>query len=498
MRQRHKISVCFACLALLLSACHQNLSSQSPVHMEKTKAEMNTKFDFDLPTIPPAKLFQYQVPQNRSLDNGMQVWYVHNPLLPLTTMRVIFNDGAAHDPKDKAGLSAMVSAMLKEGAKGKSPQQISHDIEYIGATIAPDTMQDSTSIYVQTLSQFFPNAIEILHDIWLQPDLKQDALDRLKKIVASRLQQRADSPNDVAKLAGNAAYYGADHPYGRSISGYISTITNLTLDDIKERYRELYHPGHASFIAVGNLPIDEFVKILNDKFGKIERTSPKTYDDLPSLPAPQKRLIVVHKPNAPQTIIRIYQPAVAATSPDSLMWKLVNIPFGDSFTSRLNQNIREDKGFSYGAQSAVVTLKNAGVLLSTSAVAAEVTGDALREFIYELGRLPQGDFKQDEFERGRETWKSSLVQTFETQDGQLATFSNLLIMNRDFDEINRFARSLNDLTLEQFNVAAGAFPTMDEATIVLVGDKDIIAREMKDIDLPEIQYYDTEGNPVNP
>jgi predicted Zn-dependent peptidase len=157
------------------------------------------------------------------------------------------------------------------------------------------------------------------------------------------------------------------------------------------------------------------------------------------------------------------------------------------------QNIREDKGYSYGANAVVASQKFAGVLLSTSQVATEVTGAALKEFLYELDRLPKGDFTQEEFERARETWKSELVQSFETQSGVLATISSLYLNQKSVDAINAFARSLDSFTLEQFNEIAREFPTVDQISITLVGDKNTILEQIKDMDLPQPTFRDLEG-----
>ena len=490
MKPAHCLTLIIAAASLSLNAC-QSTSSGEQTPVSAVQNTMNT--DFSLPEIPPAKLFQHATPEIFKLDNGMDVWYVHNPLIPLMSLKVVFTQGASIDPADKSGRSSMTAILLKEGANGKSAQQISNEIEFIGATLSPAITQDAASITLQSMTQFFEQGLDILADIWLKPSFEQSAFDRIQKIVLNGLKQREDAPTAIAKLASNRDYFGEDHPYARSADGYIDTISGMSLKDIQEAYQQIFTPSRAAFIAVGNIPADELKKMLNSRFGSLNITPVADEMPKPEVPAPVRRLTIVDKPNAPQTVIRIYQPAIVATSLKTLPWQFINIPFGGSFTSRLMQNIREDKGYSYGANAVVASQKFAGVLLSTSQVATEVTGAALKEFLYELDRLPKGDFTQEEFERARETWKSELVQSFETQSGVLATISSLYLNQKPVDAINAFARSLDSFTLEQFNEIAREFPTVDQISITLVGDKNTILEQIKDMDLPQPTFRDLEG-----
>ena len=269
----------------------------------------------------------------------------------------------------------------------------------------------------------------------------------------------------------------------------------MTVEDIKARYADLFHPSRAAIVGVGDMEPSKFVALMNDKFGKLDREkdAPKVVDLGFEKVEAKRRLVVVDKPNAPQTVIRIYEPAVSSTSLETLTWQFVNIPFGGSFTSRLMQNIREDKGYSYGASSGVVSMLHDGVFVSTSSVESGVTGAALGEFMAELSRLPKGDFDEDEFARARETWKAELVQSFETQAGVLATIAGLYVNDKPMTAINDFARELETYDLAKFNAIAREFPTIDEATIVLVGDRSTILSQIAGMDLPEPELYDTQG-----
>ncbi len=449
--------------------------------------------DQQIPVIPPAKLFQHQTATHFELDNGMPVWYLYNPMVPLMTMKVNFTGGSYLDEPKKAGVMALTSAMLKEGSNGKTAQEISDEIEMLGASLFAVTAQEEASFLLQLMTQFFDQGLDLVDKIWFQPNFAPESLDRLFKIWNTKLLARTDDPDQLAKLAGNRDYFGDQHPYAISTEGYLDTVKNITLNDIKQRYAQVYQPGNATIILTGNMPLEDVKEKLNAHFGKLNReTSP--------LPAFSKtdiehvrRLTIVDKPGAPQTVIRISQPAPLASDPKSMQRKLVNIPFGSSFTSRLMQNIREDKGYTYGAYAAIASMEHDGFMISGASVSSDVTGPALKEFFYELDRLTQGDFTQEEFDRAKATWQSELVQQFETQTDALAVIEGLIKNGYSPDAINEFARSLASMTLDEFNAIAREFPSLDTASITLVGDKATILEQIKGLDLPAPIFRDNQG-----
>ncbi|MBQ8038238.1 MAG: insulinase family protein, partial [Proteobacteria bacterium] len=184
----------------LLCAC---AAKPSPQNATQETAPMTQNTDFDLPEIPPAKTFQHPLPIQMTLSNGAHFWYIQNELVPLMTMRVIFERGASSDDPAKTGCANMTAALLKEGANGRTAQQISDDIEFIGATISPNVTQDNAHITIQVLSQFFERSLDILDEIWHHPDFTQESFERIQKLVLNGLKQQQDNPNAIAKIVSN-------------------------------------------------------------------------------------------------------------------------------------------------------------------------------------------------------------------------------------------------------------------------------------------------------
>jgi len=479
--------------AATLVACQSAPQSSATLSPPAPSQQAQTMIEFELPLPTPARLFQHPLPEIYRLSNGLEVWYLHNPMLPIVSMKVVFDGGSVTDSPEKAGRAALMAMMLKEGASGKSAQAISDAIEDLGAALYTSTSQDSIIIDLQSLTHYFPETLDIMADIWLRPDFPEDAFARLRRIWESSLVRRASSPDHLAKLAGNRAFFGDDHPYAVSTEGYLDTLANISLDDIREQYARLLAPSRATFIATGNLAPSEFIALLEARFGQLPLTH--TQNDIPAIPARDHQLSVtiVDKPNAPQTIIRISLPSTRASDPKTLFFRLVNVPFGGTFTSRLMQNIREDKGYSYGAYSVVAALRYDGFLLAESAVSSDVTGAALKEFIDEISRLGEGDFTEEEFERAKATWQSETVQSFETQSGVLSILLGLAFNRQSPDTVNAFVRRLPEMTLEDFNALAREFPKMSQASITLVGDKATILEQIRELNLPAPTYRDTQG-----
>lgn len=452
--------------------------------------------DLQMPVIPAAKAFQHPTPELHVLNNGIQLWYLENTMIPLMSMKLVFDAGSFLDDASKAGIVALTSAMLKEGANGKSAQQISDQIEDLGATLFVSTTQDNSYIDLQSLSEEFPKGLEIVADIWQKADFLETDFSRLKRIWLNKLKTRADSPEASAKLASNLDFFGPKHPYAMPGEGYQATVEAITLEDLKSHYDKHLKSAKPFIVATGSIPTAELLALLNKHFGKLELDAKPT-------PAPQiplrkhvKSLVIVDKADAPQSIIRIALPSKPASDPSILAIKLANIPFGGSFTSRLMQNIREDKGYTYGAYAAIADLKYDGFMIAQASVASEVTGPALIEFIHEFNQLVTGDFSAEEFERAKATWQSELVQTFETQSGTVGIFTSLLSNGLSVDVINDFAQKLPQMTLEEFQKVARAFPTLDQASITIVGDKSKILEQIKDLDLSEAKFRDAQGFPI--
>lgn len=494
MRLFYKVVFLLIMMSAFSSCAQRGAEVQSAVSSEnQNPVEIMNINDLPIPELAEAKLFQHGLPQSLETQNGISVWYVHNPMVALTSIRATFPVGAVADPAEKAGLVQFSMTMLKEGAAGRSAQLLSDAIEEIGASIYSTASQDNSALELQVMTDYLEEGLKIFADIWFRADFTPEAYTRLVKIRSNNLVQRGDSPDLVAKVAGNRDFFGPQSPYALPADGLLKTLPNIKLDDVREMAQRILLRRGVVITAVGNLEAEQFMAVLNRAIGaqsfgeaakpaKIERNTGRGMS-----------FNIVDKPGAAQSVIRIALPAPSLDDPMSLALKLVNIPFGGSFTGRLMQNIREDKGYSYGAYSVAASLKQDGLFIAQSSVSSDVTGAALGEFLYELRRLESGDFTQEELDRARATWQSELVQNFETQSGIVSLFSALQVNQQSGNLINEFSARIQNLSLEEFNAWARQSAKLSQASITIVGDKKMILEQCKDLNLPEPVFRTVEG-----
>ena len=440
------------------------------------------------PQITPPEPFKTQTPKAFTLDNGIKLWVIHNNILPLTAIRITNHAGAAYDPENKAGLAAYTAAMLREGANKNSAFQISDIIEKTGASLSTHTSNDASGITLEVLTPYLDNLLTTVADIYTNPDFPEAEFDKLKNIITNGITQRNNKPDYIAKLIATKRFFGTNHPYAMPNEGTIETIQNIQLEDIKNFYK-YYAPEHTDIIAVTDLEPSQLRDALNNKLGMWKPES----KPLPELNFPEttheNQLVIVDKPGAPQSVIRITLPGPKNTDPQLLKCRWMNIPFGGSFTGRLMQNIREDKGYTYGAYANFVPLEYDGYFIASASVATDVTGPALAEFIHEFNRLPKKDFSQDELTRAKSTWQANYVQSIENRMGLVNLFTGMITSNLPLETVNQFSEKLPALTLEDLNNTAASLPAIKEkALILIVGDKEQILPQLKELNLPDPVY----------
>lgn len=447
----------------------------------------------------PMPSFMPPQPEIFSLSNGLTVWHVEQSL-PLVTMRLVVPYGASSVPQGKAGLARFVAGLMDEGTTTRSALELSDAVDILGASLAVGASRDVSSVYMEVLSRNLEPALDIFADVVLHPAFDPEELERVRTLWLSGLKQRADEAGQVARLVGTRVFFGDDHPYAHPPRGYESTIEGLTLADVKAFYTTHWIPNNATLIVVGKVERDRLESMLEARFAgwaAAENPPPVVTPEAP--PASQPRLVIVNKADAPQTVIRFVFPGPPRKIEDYASLRLFNTLFGGSFTSRLNQNLRERNGYTYGAGSGFSFLRGHGIFIGSSSVRTDVTGPALQEFLKEYGRLLQGDIEADELERARATEKAELVQSYETQGGILAEMAFLAGNQLTPEATLEVIANTENATLEAIQTVARTAAPMAGATLVLVGDKNAILEQLKGITgLPAPTFYTIEGAPAEP
>ncbi len=438
--------------------------------------------------------FTPPLPEMFRLSNGLTVHALARPGTGLFAAEIISQGGEYQVPAGKAGLAALTARLLTAGAAGRSATEFADAVALLGADIRAEATGATFSVSMNGISSRMAETLDLFADAVLRPNLARDDFDREKELQLAGIRARADDPALLAGLASRKIMFGADDPRGRPAAGYGATVAALDLADVQEGLPRLLTPRGGRLVIVGDFETGSLKKSLEKRFSGWKAPDEGAGDPLPPLtdPAPG-RIVLLDRPDAPQTVVYILRP-VPPLSPDDPAERGVreslNVLFGGSFTSRLNQNLREKHGYTYGAFSQFLQEKDQYMLFSASRVQTAVTGPALTEFRSEFARLAGGDVTADELDKAVKTSRQNVVNDAGTTGSLLAMFSDLAADGRPMDEVARYLGSLDQVDLDRANrEARSGLYDWDKLLVILVGDRKTVTAQLKEAGFPEPEIY---------
>lgn len=447
------------------------------------KPQPRGKITFTLPEI-----------QKFTLDNGLNVLFVQKDRLPIIQLTLVTDAGSRLDPNEKKGLSNITSSLLDEGAGGLDSLQLNDAIESLGSVLSIFSDPDSMFITMLTITENFEQTLNLLSKVVLKPHLDEVDFQREKRKILTRIIQAKDDASYVASSVFEKLIYGIDSPYGLPEIGTMETVGRIELNDIRFFYETLLTPGNSTLIAVGDISRSALENKLNAAF-----TGWHTYDP-PVIsidnPIRQKtRVFFIHKEDAAQSEIRIGHSSQGRNTPDFFPRMIMNMILGGQFSSRINLNLREDKGFTYGASSAFNFNKCNGYFLVSAPVKSENTAESIWEIIKEMkGILVYITDKELRFA------KSALVRKypslFETY-GQIGrSLANKVINSLPDDYFNTYINNIKQVTLEEVYEAARTNIFPEELIILVVGNRELVLPQLESLGCGSITELDIEGNEI--
>jgi zinc protease len=441
-------------------------------------------------------------PASFMLANGVKVLHFHKPAIPMVAMTALFAPGAAIDDPQRPGLVTLATDMLDEGAGDLDALEFTDAVTSLGATFDASASVESAQVSMTVIKRNLDKAASLFADSIIRPSMEEDDWSRVQSLHLENLRQQDDNPQVVAARVGNRALFGDESPYGRPLSGTRASVEPMTLADVADKARQVYRPEHATILIAGDLTADEARVLLEREFGSwtAPDASPLAASDSVSALASHDRIrvYVVDRPGAVQTIVRFVMPSSRYDSPNRAADVLINTLFGGSFTSRLNQNLRERNGFTYGARSSFAPSRTAGAFVAGAAIRADATGPAIAEFLKEFQALRSGTISAEELTKSRETARKDTVDGFQGLGGILASAVRPLAVRAPYETLAADLASLGSLTLDDLNEAAIQAVTLDRGVLVLVGDKALIAEQLKGLPLPapvEVDAYGSQNRP---
>lgn len=435
----------------------------------------------------------------QKLSNGMNVWFVKQNELPIISMNLVLNSGGTTDPQDRAGLASMTAALLDDGTKTRSAVEIANQLQSIGALLGTGSGWDSANVSMQTLSGNADKALEIYADVITNPTFPEDEISTLRNRTLVAFKQRKDNPNAIANIVYNSLLYGKNHPYGKSLGGDETSIKAINRAEIEKFYATYYRPNNATLIVVGDTDSKTMLPKLekafaNWKTGEVPQTSipTETTFDKPGI-------YIVDKPGAAQSVVTIGQVGVARNNPDFFPLQVMNSILGGQFSARVNMNLREEKGYTYGARSGYDFRRGAGPFAASADVQTAVTKESVQEFLKELngirGAIP---VTPAELEYNKQSLIRRYPAGFETVGQISGQLANLVVYNLPDSYFNEYISKIQSVTVEEVNRVANKYLTPDKMAILIVGDKATIEPKLREIDVwgKNILFLDAEGNPI--
>lgn len=426
-----------------------------------------------------------------TLDNGLKVIVVENHKLPRVTYR-LFVDVPPLLEGDKSGAADMAGQLLKTGTTTKTKAQIDEAVDFIGATLSTG----SSGIIGASLTKHQDKLLEIMADVLYNPSFPQEEFDKLKRQTLSGLATNKDDPNAIAANVARVMRFGKAHPYGELTTE--NTVDQITIEDCRTFYNTYFKPNISYLVIVGDVQAAEAKKIATKYFGKWAKGEVAR----PTLPKPAQpeatKVAFVNKTGAVQSIINITYPVdINLRNPEFIKAFIANVVLGGYFGSRLSANIREDKGYTYGAGSSLIPDLEIGYFNASASVRNEVTDSAIVEFLYEMKRLQEEPIPAAELTLVKNERTGSFARQLE-QPGTIAQFAlNIARFGLPEDYYATYLEKLNSVTAEDIMAMAKKYITPDKATILVVGNKNDVAEKLTRFAANgKIDYYDYYGNKV--
>jgi predicted Zn-dependent peptidase len=424
--------------------------------------------------------------QKRALSNGLPVWLIQAHEVPLVQVNLVVMAGSGDDPAGKFGVASLTAAMLDEGAGTRAALEIADEIEFLGATLTTSSSFDASAVRLNVPVARLPAALPVMADVAIRPTFPQAELDRLRQERLTALLQARDDAAQVAPLAFSRVVFGATHRYGTSAMGTEATLKAFATGDLRAFHESRYQPANATLVVVGDVTSDAVMPLLEKHFGSWRTAGKAPRADVPAARQLTARTIhLVDMPGAEQSQIRIGWVGVPRSTPDYFTLQVLNTVLGGSFTSRLNQNLREKNQYSYGASSRFDMRLSAGPFFAGAGVQTDKTAEALREFFNELNAI--GKVTPEELAKAKNYLALGFPSEFETIGDLAAHIEDMIVYRLPEDYFERYVANIQAVTAADLQKAAATYIQPGRFAIVVAGDRKAIEPGIRGLKLGEVR-----------
>jgi len=441
------------------------------------------------PKVPPPREFKLPTPQVYTLDNGLKVELVEDHRFPFITLELGIKCGSTIEPREKLGLADMTSDMLLEGTKTRTSKQISEDVDFIGGGIRAGSDYDYSMLLASSLSKYTDRMFDVFCDVLLNPTFPEDELTLKKTNLVEELAMRRAQPGFLVGERFAKVVFGT-HPYSE-VAPTPTTVKAITRDDLEKFHHNNFIPNNSILVVVGDFDSAKLKDLIASKFGKWQAGSVTSAQE-PQLPIQHGRHIyLVNRPGSAQSSIRIGNTSISRKDPNFFPMLVANQILGGAAQARLFLNIREQKGYTYGAYSHVDARKEPGAFAALADVRTEVTAPSLEEFFYELDRLRNVKPSAKELNDAKNYLAGSFQLSLETQAGLAQKLLDASLYELPDDYLQTYADKVMAVNADDVRKIARKMIDYDNLVIAVVGDA---AKIEKDLEyFGPVDVYDTKG-----
>ena len=436
------------------------------------------------PAVGVAPALKLPAIQKKQLSNGVPVWMVELHEVPVTQVTLLVQGGSADDPAAKYGAANLMASMLVEGAGARSSLEIADAIDFLGADLSVAAGVDSTGVRLHVPVARLAEALPVMADVALRPTFPKEELERLRQQRLTSLLQARDDPSTIAALAFSKVLFGPGHRFGTATMGTANTIKGFTPEDLRSFYTSLFKPENSTLIVVGDIVPDKVLPLVEKHFGGWKAgAAPSARPSLPEVKQPATRTVyVVDKPNAPQSQIRIGWIGVPRSTPDYFPILVMNTILGGAFSSRLNLNLREKHGYTYGASSNFDMRVAAGPFSAGAGVQTDKTSEALKEFFNELNGILK-IVPADELARAKNYVALRFPGGFEATTDISRRLEDMVVYKLPDDYFTKYVQNIQAVSAADVQRVAQKYIAPEKFAVVIVGDKKAIETGVRGLNL---------------
>lgn len=439
---------------------------------------------------PPAPARSLELPplHRAVLPNGLTVWLVERHQVPVVHLELVLAAGSESDPAGSFGLAAMTANLLTEGAGGKSALELADELDYLGATLSSSVGFDSASLSLYVPVARLAPALELMRLVLTRPDFPAAEVERRRTEILTEFLQARDDPDGLMALAFPMALYPKEHRYGTLSMGSETVIAQLTRERLQAFHASAYRPESSVLIVVGDVTPEALLPVLETTFGAWQAGGPPLGSpQFPPVPQVSgRRVLLVDRPGAAQTAIRVARIGVARATADYEALMVMNTLLGGSFTSRLNQNLREKHGYTYGARSRFEMRRQPGPFYAAANVQTDKTGAALSEFFRELDGIGQ-PIPAAELAKAKNYLAYSDPQRFLTTSSYAGELAEVWTYGLDPESFATTVDRVQAVTADDVSRVARECIVPEDMVIVLVGDRAAILPQLEGLGLGDIE-----------